>query len=102
MPQDSYCQFLDSSQLKELNSEFLKGIKAREKVVILKEIHKTDSLTIVLYKDSIIPNYKHALDTSKQTIIILDERLKSQQDTLLAYKRGFWGMLILSLVSLFI
>jgi hypothetical protein len=101
-PQNSYSQSLDSSLLKELNKEFVKGIKARERVVILKEIVKTDSLALVLYRDSIIPNYKHALDTSRTAIIQLDSKLKSQKQITQAYKRGFWGVLVLGILSLLI
>lgn len=85
-----------------MNDEFIKGIKARERVVILKEIIKTDSLALVLYRDSIVPNYKHALDTSRITIVQLDSKLKSQKQITLAYKRGFFGILILGILSLLI
>jgi hypothetical protein len=40
-----------------LNKEFLKGIQARERVVILKKIHAADSAEIRIYKDSLIPSY---------------------------------------------
>lgn len=65
-----------------MNNEFLKGIQARERVVILKKIIKIDSIQLVYYKDSLIPSYQKALDTSKIEIVRLDTKVKTQAETI--------------------
>lgn len=85
-PQNSYSQCLDSLQLKELNEELLKGIQARERVVQLKKIITTDSLTIALYKDSIIPSYDTAIKVSKDAIIKLNSTIEDQNLTITGYR----------------
>jgi hypothetical protein len=87
--QNTYSQSVDSLPLKELNDEFLKGIQARERVVSLKKILKTDSVQLSLYKDSIIPNYKKALDTAK--IVRLDTKVRSQAETIKTLKNVLKG-----------
>ena len=89
--QSTYSQSLDSLPLKELNDEFLKGIQARERVVSLKKIVKTDSIQLTLYKDSIIPNFRKALDTAKVEIIRLDTKVKSQGETIKTLKNVLKG-----------
>lgn len=89
--QSTYSQSLDSLPLKELNDEFLKGIQARERVVSLKKIVKTDSIQLTLYKDSIIPNFRKALDTAKVEIIRLDTKVKSQAGTIKTLKNVLKG-----------
>lgn len=65
-----------------MNDEFLKGIKARERIVSLKKIIKTDSIQLSLYKDSIIPNFRNSLDTAKIEIVRLDTKVTSQAETI--------------------
>lgn len=76
-----------------MNNEFLKGIQARERVVSLKKIIKTDSLQLVYYKDSLIPNYKKALDTAKIEIVRLDSKVKSQAETIKTLNKVLKGSL---------
>ncbi len=92
--QSIYSQSLDSLPLKELNNEFLKGIQARERVVSLKKIVKTDSIQLSLYKDSIIPNFRLALDTAKVEIVRLDTKVRSQAETIKTLKNVLKGGLI--------
>ncbi len=92
--QSIYSQSLDSLPLKELNNEFLKGIQARERVVSLKKIVKTDSVQLSLYKDSIIPNFRLALDTAKVEIVRLDTKVRSQAETIKTLKNVLKGGLI--------
>jgi len=94
MAQSIYSQSLDSLPLKELNNEFLKGIQARERVVSLKKIVKTDSVQLSLYKDSIIPNFRLALDTAKVEIVRLDTKVRSQAQTIKTLKNVLKGGLI--------
>jgi hypothetical protein len=77
-----------------LNDEFLKGIQARERVVSLKKIVKTDSVQLSLYKDSIIPNFRLALDTAKVEIVRLDTKVRSQAETIKTLKNVLKGGLI--------
>lgn len=99
--QSTYSQSLDSLPLKELNDEFLKGIQARERVVSLKKIVKTDSIQLTLYKDSIIPNFRKALDTAKVEIIRLDTKVKSQGETIKTLKNvlkgGLFAIILLTI-----
>jgi len=99
MPQNSYSQFLDSLPLKELNNEFLKGIQARERVVTLKKIISSDSVTISLYKDSIVPSLNTAVNKSKTEITNLHEELNHKNNVILIYRYSSLG-LIVSLLSL--
>ncbi len=77
-----------------MNNEFLKGIQARERVVSLKKIVKTDSVQLSLYKDSIIPNFRLALDTAKVEIVRLDTKVRSQAETIKTLKNVLKGGLI--------
>lgn len=99
--QNIYSQSLDSLPLKELNNEFLKGIQARERVVSLKKIIKTDSMQLVYYKDSLIPNYQKALDTAKVEIVRLDTKVKAQQETIKTLnkvlKGGLFAIVLLTI-----
>lgn len=95
MPLSSYCQSLDSSLLRELNDEFLKGIQAREKVVVLNKIIKTDSQTIALYKDSIVPTLNKAVEISKEEIINLNGIIDQKNRIIKAYRYGSIGLSIL-------
>jgi len=99
--QNTYSQSLDSLPLKELNNEFLKGIQARERVVSLKKIIKTDSIQLIYYKDSLIPNYQKALDTAKVEIVRLDTKVKSQAETIKTLnkvlKGGLFAIVLLTI-----
>ena len=101
MAQNIYSQSLDSLPLKELNNEFLKGIQARERVVSLKKIIKTDSIQLIYYKDSLIPNYQKALDTAKVEIVRLDTKVKSQAETIKTLnkvlKGGLFAIVLLTI-----
>jgi hypothetical protein len=77
-----------------LNNEFLKGIQARERVVSLKKIIKTDSIQLIYYKDSLIPDYQKALDTAKVEIIRLDTKVKTQSETIKTLNNVLKGGLI--------
>ena len=103
--QNTYSQSVDSLPLKELNDEFLKGIQARERVVSLKKIIKTDSVQLSLYKDSIIPNYQKALDTAKVEIVRLDTKVKSQAETIKTLnnvlKGGLFAIVLLTIGLIF-
>ena len=92
--QNTYSQSVDSLPLKELNDEFLKGLKARERVVVLKKIIKVDSIQLVYYKDSLVPNFQKALDTAKVEIVRLDTKVKSQAETIKTLTNVLKGGLI--------
>lgn len=77
-----------------MNNEFLKGIQARERVVSLKKIIKTDSIQLIYYKDSLIPDYQKALDTAKVEIIRLDTKVKTQSETIKTLNNVLKGGLI--------
>lgn len=99
--QNIYSQSLDSLPLKELNDEFLKGIQARERVVSLKKILKTDSIELSLYKDSIIPKLILALDTAKVEIVCLDTKLKTQSETIKTLKNILnGGLIVIALLTI--
>lgn len=101
MAQNIYSQSLDSLPLKELNNEFLKGIQARERVVSLKKIVKTDSIELSLYKDSIIPKLILALDTSKIEIVRLDTKLRTQSETIKTLKNILnGGLIVIALLTI--
>lgn len=84
-----------------MNDEFLKGIQARERVVSLKKIIKTDSIQLVYYKDSLIPNYQKALDTAKVEIVRLDIKVKTQAETIKTLnkvlKGGLFAIVLLTI-----
>jgi predicted nucleotide-binding protein len=84
-----------------LNNEFLKGIQARERVVSLKKIIKTDSIQLIYYKDSLIPDYQKALDTAKVEIIRLDTKVKTQSETIKTLnnvlKGGLFAIVLLTI-----
>lgn len=100
MPLSSYSQSLDSSLLRELNEEFLKGIAAREKVVLLKKVIAADSVQIHMYRDSIVPLYDHLLDTAEVEIVRYEAKVQAQGKTikLLSYISGFLAILSLGLI----
>ena len=97
--QSSYSQSLDSLPLKELNNEFLKGIKARERVVILKNVIHLDSQQINLYRDSIVPNYQVMVEESKKEVTRLNRVIDRKNLEMKMYKYGFLGMSILAIFS---
>ena len=82
MPHYSYSQSLDTLPIRELNDEFLKGIEAREKLHILKQVVKLDSIQLSLYKDSIVPSMQKGLDISKTEIMFLDKELDKKNKEL--------------------
>ena len=94
--QNSYSQSLDSLPLKELNKEFLKGIQARERVVALQRIVKTDSVIIKNYKDSVVPSMQHVIDTTGVELKKYYKLYDESQEELKFYKKGFWGAIALS------
>jgi hypothetical protein len=102
MAQNIYSQSVDSLPLKELNNEFLKGIKARERVVSLKTIILLDSQQLSLYKDTIVPNYKKALDTCKYEIVRLNGVIDRKDQAMKFYKYGFIGTTVLFILKLII
>ena len=84
-----------------MNDEFLKGIQARERVVSLKKIVKTDSIQLSLYKDSIIPKLILALDTAKVEIVCLDTKLKTQSETIKTLKNILnGGLIVIALLTI--
>jgi hypothetical protein len=97
MPHYSFSQNQDSLPIKELNNEFLKGIEAREKLHILKDVVKLDSIQLSLYKDSIIPSMQKSIDTSKTEIINLNYKLKETQTWLKVFQYISVGLSIFSL-----
>lgn len=97
MPHYSFSQNQDSLPLKELNNEFLKGIAAREKLHILKQVVKLDSLQLSLYKDSLIPSMQKGLDTAKSEILNLNFQLKQTKTWLGVFQYVSLGLLILSI-----
>ena len=84
-----------------MNNEFLKGIQARERVVSLKKIIKTDSIQLVYYKDSLIPDYQKALATAKVEIVRLDTKVKTQAETIKTLnnvlKGGLFAIVLLTI-----
>lgn len=100
MPLSSYSQSLDSSVLKELNNEFLKGIQAREKVVELKKIIKTDSIQLSIYRDSIVPAQTLALSKSKSKLTEYEEYINAQSKWIkfLSYLSGGLAILTVGLI----
>jgi len=97
--QSSYSQSLDSLPLKELNNEFLKGIKARERVVVLKTIIHLDSQQLNLYKDSIVPSYQQMIEVSKKEVYDLNRTIDRKNAEMKLYKYGFVGMSILAILG---
>jgi hypothetical protein len=94
-----YSQSLDSLPLKELNNEFLKGIKARERVVVLKTVIHLDSQQISLYKDSIVPSYQQMIEVSKKEVYDLNRTIDRKDAEMKLYKYGFVGMSILAILG---
>jgi hypothetical protein len=98
--QSSYSQSVDSLPLKELNNEFLKGIQARERVVMLKKIHAADSIQLHIYKDSLIPFYQDAVGIAAEEIEFLNiELIKSEQEKKL-FKYTSIGLAIVVLLQI--
>jgi len=94
-----YSQSVDSLPLKELNNEFLKGIKARERVVVLKNIIHLDSQQLNLYKDSIVPSYQQMVEVSKKEVYDLNRTIDRKNAEMQFYKYGFLGMSVLAILS---
>lgn len=101
MPHYSFSQSHDSLPIKELNKEFLKGIEAREKLHILKQVVKLDSIQLSLYKDSIVPSMQRGLDTAKLEILSLDKQLRDTKKYIRFYQYLTIAMSIFSLGLLF-
>jgi hypothetical protein len=95
--QSSYCQSVDSLPLKELNNEFLKGIKARERVVLLKKVIHNDSIQLSIYKDSIVPGMQKSIDTSRKELVKLYSKLESREKVIKGYRYTSIGLLCLVL-----
>ena len=96
MPLYSFSQSQDSLPIKELNNEFLKGIEAREKLHILKQVVKLDSIQLSLYKDSIVPSMQKSIDTAKTEIINLNYQLNETKTWLSVFQYLSLGLAILS------
>ncbi len=79
-----------------MNKEFLKGIQARERVVALQRIRKTDSVIIHNYKDSVVPSMQHVIDTTEVELRKYYKLYDDSQSELKFYKKGFWGAVVLS------
>jgi len=94
-----YSQSLDSLPLKELNNEFLRGIKARERVVVLKSVIHLDSQQINLYRDSIVPSYQQMVEVSKIEVIRLNRVIDRKEAEMKLYRYGFIGMSILAIIG---
>jgi len=86
MAPSCYSQSLDSLPIKELNNEFLKGISARERLHYLKNIAKLDSLQLSLYKDSIVPTYKKALEISRVEVSRLNYVIEEKNYLIKVYR----------------
>ena len=78
-----------------MNNEFLKGIQAREKVVSLNKIIKTDSLIIKNYKDSIVPGLQLALDTTEVELVMYYKMYDESQKQVCFYRKAFWTSMAL-------
>jgi len=107
MPQSSYSQSLDSLPIKELNNEFLKGIEAREKLHILKQIRHDDSMQLAFYKNILIPEYRRAVDSTKREYSKLYDRnskneskIESQKKTIKYLKISTFALFLLFLGSI--
>ena len=97
-----YSQSVDSLPLKELNNEFLKGIKARERVVVLKNIIHLDSQQLNLYRDSIVPSYQQMIEVSKKEVYDLNRTIDRKNAEMKFYRYGFIGMSILAILGFII
>lgn len=54
-----------------MNEEFLKGIQARERVEILKELRKYDQKLISYYRDSLLPLKNQEIAAYQSQAVIL-------------------------------
>ena len=100
MAQNTYSQSLDSLPLKELNKEFIKGIKARERVVVLKQIVYQDSLIIKTYKDSIVPEMQLTVQMAEQALDETCYQLDETESKMKTYRGAFFGTLALLVLSI--
>ena len=82
-----------------MNNEFLKGIKARERVVILKELRQLDSIQLVTYSDSIVPNYERMVSKSKEEVTKLYTKVELQETEMKVYRYGFLAMSVLAILG---
>jgi hypothetical protein len=82
-----------------LNNEFLRGIKARERVVVLKSVIHLDSQQINLYRDSIVPSYQQMVEVSKIEVIRLNRVIDRKEAEMKLYRYGFIGMSILAIIG---
>ena len=82
-----------------MNNEFLKGIKARERVVVLKGIIHIDSQQLNIYKDSIVPNYEKMVKKSKEEVTKLNRDLEIKEFELKFYRYGFIGAAVLAVIG---
>jgi hypothetical protein len=100
MPHYSFSQSQDSLPIRELNNEFLKGIEAREKLHILKDVVKLDSIQLSLYKDSIVPSMQKTIDKSREEISRLDWELYDTKQILgiFKYTSAILSVLVIGLI----
>lgn len=82
-----------------MNNEFIKGIKARERVVVLKGIIHIDSQQLNIYKDSIVPNYEKMIKKSKEEVTKLNRDLEVKEFELKFYRYGFIGAAVLAVIG---
>ena len=82
-----------------MNNEFLRGIKARERVVVLKSVIQLDSQQINLYRDSIVPSYQQMVEVSKIEVIRLNRVIDRKEAEMKLYRYGFIGMSILAIIG---
>jgi hypothetical protein len=77
-----------------LNSEFLKGIQARERVVTLKKIHAADSIELHIYRDSLIPFYQTAVTLANEDVNFLNNLLIVEEQEKKFYQYSALGLAI--------
>lgn len=83
-----------------MNKEFLKGIQARERVVILKKIHAADSAEIRIYKDSLIPSYENAIGVAVEEINYLNVAITQSEQQRKFFKYTSFGLAIVVLLQI--
>jgi hypothetical protein len=92
--QSSYSQSVDSLPLKELNKEFFKGIKARERAAYLQKVHALDSAELSLYKDSILPACEQQLVQATEDVNFLNNLLIVEEQEKKFYQYSALGLAI--------
>jgi hypothetical protein len=83
-----------------LNNEFLKGIEARERLHILKQIRKDDSVQLSYYKYELIPSYQKGIDSCKTEYGKLQNQVVKQKETIKYLKISTLALLLLFIGSI--